>query len=58
MTVYLIVMSINMEEYKMDLSNTNAKTFCTNCGNELRPNAKFCVVCGTSVEAMATSTPA
>ena len=38
-----------MEEYKMDLSNTNAKLFCRQCGSEIRPGAKFCVVCGAGV---------
>ena len=33
----------------MDLSNTNAKLFCRQCGSEIRPGAKFCVVCGAGV---------
>lgn len=33
----------------MDLSNTNAKLFCRQCGSELRLGAKFCVVCGAAV---------
>jgi len=31
--------------------------FCTNCGTELKPEAKFCAACGTPLAAAATAQP-